>query len=570
MLPTNFFITNMAAVSSNEIFAISQMDPIPLEDLIAMNVEWKEGHGKNISIIRSVFAITSTISSCTLIWMITRSHKGLSTTHHRILLALSICDFISSLGYSTFNFTSPSDSEYLVWNARGDEASCDAQGFLVLLGMSGGLFYNASLNLYYLAVVKFGKSEDYIRTKIEPFLYGVPILLSLTYSIVGLARNHSNDDGYGVCSSVVHYPPYCYGYELGEVRDCFKIPCGRGSEGAESFLNGALVLMCIPVIIMIASLVIIYRTVKEQENKLSKYGIGALTLDSHQHRAVGTCSLWKRIKMVITQSSLSTNSHHSIRSNIMQSQSRAIMHKAFQYSFAWFLSYGIFVPFLMIPDFPTTLLYIVGISMPLQGFFNLCIYMYPKVVSARKRKRGQENMKVSLWQAISEAFWSRGKKRKRNLVPRTQSSANLRGNRNRPFLRTRNHTDGDTHGMMKSPQFSREKITKDKHTRCREPQEEEKGEIQSSTDLQNVSHLTFAPSLTHDVPDTHHVMNCSVEEVREGASLEARDEGSGNEEFLDGLNDNTKQDEFIIPSEGKNADITKDEYVRTSNHVIKE
>ncbi len=89
----------------------------------------------------------------------------------------------------------PSENDYASWNARGNEASCDTQGFLFCFGSTGGLFYNAALNVYYLAVVKYGKSESYIRTKIEPFLHSVPVVVALTGSAVFLAKKNFNDDG---------------------------------------------------------------------------------------------------------------------------------------------------------------------------------------------------------------------------------------------------------------------------------------------------------------------------------------------------------------------------------------
>ncbi len=175
------------------------MDPYPMEDLIEWSKEWKEGDGKNLTILRGVSGITSTISSSTLIWMMARSYDGLSTTQHRLLLGLSICDILSSLSHSMFNATAPSEDAYDTWNARGNEVTCDAQGFLLAVGTFGGLFYNAALTLYYLAVIKFGKSNEYIRRKIEPFLHGIPIVAAMTHSIIRLVGNHFNNNGMGSC-----------------------------------------------------------------------------------------------------------------------------------------------------------------------------------------------------------------------------------------------------------------------------------------------------------------------------------------------------------------------------------
>ena len=131
-----------------------QEDPITLEELIATWTEEINGLSKATTIICSVMAIISVIASSVLVWMIKRSNAALSTTYHRILLGMSISDIFFSLALATFNFTSPSDVDYFVWNARGNQGTCDAQGFVWVAGLSCGMFYCCSLSLYSLAVVK--------------------------------------------------------------------------------------------------------------------------------------------------------------------------------------------------------------------------------------------------------------------------------------------------------------------------------------------------------------------------------------------------------------------------------
>ncbi len=423
--------------------------------------------------------------------MIARSHKGLSTTQHRILLGLSIFDLISSLGWSTFGSTTPSDNNYLVWNARGNEASCTIQGFFLCLGSIGGLWYNAMLNVYYVAVVNFGKSEDYIRTKIEPFLHSMPIVVALTFSIiVKLVGNHLNDGGYGNCITAVHHPPHCQGYGVGDVRDGYEIPCYRGSEGADTSQIVGMAVMLIPAVIIIVSLVSIYRAVKTQENKLKKYGMNTSNPNSS--------SLWMRIKTSLSRRSpTSTNTHPAIRSNNMQSQSRAVMQKAFQYSAAWFFSYGVYILSRYTYEH-IAFVYVTATFTPLQGFFNSCIYMYPKVKSAKSHKRGQD--KVSWGKAISIAFWSKGKETRKCNRARPQTT-NLRDGRNRPLRAKKNTNDNDARMIMTPHFFHRNKqTTKDKKTRRREPREEdeEKSEIQPPANMvvsnrHKVSQLSSAP-----------------------------------------------------------------------------
>ena len=146
-----------------------------------------------MAIIWSTSAIMSMISSSLLVLTIFRSPKRLSTTYHRLLLGMSIGDILYSLTFSTFQASSPSDVGYIVWNARGNQASCTVQGFLTNVGVAATLCYSCSLNLYCLAIVKHNKTETYIRTKIEPFLHGIPILLALVYGITYLVSQNYND-----------------------------------------------------------------------------------------------------------------------------------------------------------------------------------------------------------------------------------------------------------------------------------------------------------------------------------------------------------------------------------------
>ena len=126
----------------------------------------------------------------------------------------------------------------------------------------------------------------------------------------------------------------------------------------------------------------------------------------------------------------------------------------------------------------TLLGYVTAISLPLQGFFNLVIYMQPKIVSAKKR--GGET--VSWCGAIKEAFWSRGKDRRKKGPTRQKSS-----------LRGSNHF-GERKGMTT---FQFTIWTNKKKPRLRrEPQpEEEKREIQPPENTgprQQLTNLTYA------------------------------------------------------------------------------
>lgn len=107
--------------------------------------EFRKGHSKNWIIIKSVLSITSVIASSIFLWMILRSHDGMSTTQNRLFAGLCISDIIFTLPQSFFGVMVPKEQDYLVWNARGNMTSCQIHGFLIVFGGQMGPLYNASL-----------------------------------------------------------------------------------------------------------------------------------------------------------------------------------------------------------------------------------------------------------------------------------------------------------------------------------------------------------------------------------------------------------------------------------------
>ena len=169
----------------------------------------RDGASKSTSILRSSLAIVSMIASSLLIWMLLRSKKLRSSTYHRLILGLGISDTLYSIGLVHFNALAPIDDSYYVWNARGNQLTCNIHGFIILIGAVCGLFYSCSVNLHSLVVVKHKRSDNYISKKIEPFLHGVPIILAAVTGIVLLVQENINSDDGGVCFAPVVRSYYC-------------------------------------------------------------------------------------------------------------------------------------------------------------------------------------------------------------------------------------------------------------------------------------------------------------------------------------------------------------------------
>ncbi len=314
----------------------------------------------------------------------------------------------------------PAEVDYIIWNARGNMASCTAIGFISLLGLNAGLLYNCSLNLYFLAVVKFNKSDEYIRTKIEPFLHGLPMVIAIGNATIFLLNDMFNPELGGSCVEPFHDLPHCSGFEDGEVRDGFTIPCGRGSKGGGKLLIITMMIWCAPPVIIIFSLGIVYDAVLKQEKKISKYGVGALrsnlqqTAEESDEDGTSRGGPWQKFKGAVSTSAISmglkssADTSTSSRANSMRHQSRAVMQKAVAYACSYFLVWFSLIVLSIFQLFhdrvPISLIYLLSILCPLQGLYNLIIFMFPRIMQARTTRRHT----VSWRKAVMTAFWSRG------------------------------------------------------------------------------------------------------------------------------------------------------------------
>ena len=89
--------------------------------------------------------------------------------------------------------------------------------------------YSFSINFYYLIVIRFDWSVEYLNRRLEPWLHVLSLCLSIIPSTTFLFWENYNDDFNGSCwVSNNNIAPHCMGIEDGVVREGFTIPCGRG------------------------------------------------------------------------------------------------------------------------------------------------------------------------------------------------------------------------------------------------------------------------------------------------------------------------------------------------------
>mmetsp|Transcript_22525 Transcript_22525/g.48828 ORF Transcript_22525/g.48828 Transcript_22525/m.48828 type:complete len:223 (+) Transcript_22525:533-1201(+) len=157
-----------------------------------------------------------------------------------------------------------------------------------------------------------------------------------------------------------------------------------------------------------------HRHVSHQERRMRRYGAGALNHNvpnenndtSPDATDVGEGNSIHSTMRSIVSSVKSAFGRSPSRSNSNQndSTSRVVMDRARAYTAAFLLTWSWYIVFTVLEisgvPLPDALEYVKGIFTPLQGFWNLMIFMYPKVMKAKRSQGGN----LSWCQAITEAF----------------------------------------------------------------------------------------------------------------------------------------------------------------------
>ena len=122
-------------------------------------------------------------SSSFLCFTIWRSPNRLSSPYSRIIFGLSIADIFQSTGLLLGQVLSPADTTDAIFS-RGTVTSCEAIGYIFIVGSVAILWYTLFLTYYFLRRVKYKKKphefaqhEEYY---ISLFIWIYPFVLAVT------------------------------------------------------------------------------------------------------------------------------------------------------------------------------------------------------------------------------------------------------------------------------------------------------------------------------------------------------------------------------------------------------
>ena len=139
--------------------------------------------------LQLISAPISLACSCLILYVIFRSREKISTTLNRLLVGLCVGDILSSLALLCGKLTYQLENGLPVATSK---VGCEIQGYFMIIGTTLSPFYNCSLCFFYLAVIRYGVTEEVITRRLEPLLHFVPIAWSLFGANYALSKQAIN------------------------------------------------------------------------------------------------------------------------------------------------------------------------------------------------------------------------------------------------------------------------------------------------------------------------------------------------------------------------------------------
>jgi hypothetical protein len=134
--------------------------------------------------------LLSAFSSATILNIIRKSPEKLSTTYHRLMTSMSIFDFIASICFALVTIPMPKDNIYnFAGPMLGNYQTCQAQGFSVVLGSGGGGALYMCLSWYFVCKITLKMKENTIERVLEPIMYLYAIFVAFFFPSYFLSKD---------------------------------------------------------------------------------------------------------------------------------------------------------------------------------------------------------------------------------------------------------------------------------------------------------------------------------------------------------------------------------------------
>ncbi|KAL7526475.1 hypothetical protein ACHAWF_001785 [Thalassiosira exigua] len=160
-----------------------------------------------LAIIPHITGGLSMLGSAYITFTVLSNEKKRGKTYHRLLVAMSLSDIVSSFSYFLSTWPIPQVGHEGVggWSKAcdgcspyhyasvGTDATCAAQGFGMQFGMMTTATYNVMLAIHYLLTIRWSFSEARLKSKVEPYMLAIPPLIGLALSLPEIFLNYYNN-----------------------------------------------------------------------------------------------------------------------------------------------------------------------------------------------------------------------------------------------------------------------------------------------------------------------------------------------------------------------------------------
>lgn len=319
-------------------------------------------------ILPTITGTLSTICSMIILHVIRMSPQKLSTTYHRIMAFMSVFDIMASVCMALTTLPMPSDDILrFAGPMLGNKTTCQIQGYVLLMGLVGGGSLYMCLSWYFVCRMTFKMDTEKIRKRLEPVFYMYCISLTVFLSSTNLHSDMINTVPNEQFCLIASVHTNCTYSSDGILQSCEFASMNTSTYGMFQVLLGFNLFL-----IVLAMVIIIWSISKNSRS----------------------------IKRAL-ESEASDVYDETVEMNLSKLRySRVVVIQALMYIMTYFLTWifaflSNFIGFER--DVPDFIMIGKAILFPMQGFWNLFIFLYDKaylVYQNDDRRHG------SVWEAI--------------------------------------------------------------------------------------------------------------------------------------------------------------------------
>ena len=328
-----------------------------------MATNLSDNQRKWLAITPKLTASISFFSTIFIIWDVLRSKTKRDHTYHQFIVALSICDLLIALGTFMSTWPIPATEEG-IWGASGTQQTCTTQGFFLQFTITAPL-YNGSLSLYYLLMITFNWSERRLK-RMRVWVHVSILAFGVATSVAGLFLGLYNSANLWCwiasspsgCVETIASPP-------GE-----DSTCQRG-DNANSLFRWVFYYVPLWIVIAFSTLAMFLTWLSLKEKG-------------------------KQAENVLRMSFCNEDSNRLLDKLRRKERERNVLIQCLFYLTAFYMTWVCPTALRVKQSTSGTpsfgLLLCVGIFLPLQGFFNVLVYLRPRFQQYKKRNRGRRSI----------------------------------------------------------------------------------------------------------------------------------------------------------------------------------